>query len=125
MLPTFLGATSAFGMEYSEAPMLAERVAAGELPPVQERLPEDPEVITPYDSIGRYGGEIRFGILGTSDQDSLTYWAGDQGLVRYDPDTGYTTVLPNLASSWDVSADGRTFTFHLRNGASSGRTARR
>ncbi len=116
MLPTFLGATSAFGMEYSEAPMLAERVAAGELPPVQERLPEDPEVITPYDSIGRYGGEIRFGILGTSDQDSLTYWAGDQGLVRYDPDTGYTTVLPNLASSWDVSADGRTFTFHLRNG---------
>jgi peptide/nickel transport system substrate-binding protein len=96
--------------------MLAERVANGELPPVEERLPDDPEVITPYASLGRYGGDIRFAINGTGDQDSLTYWAGDQGLVRYDLDTAYTTVRPNLASSWDVSADGRVFTFHLRKG---------
>ena len=79
LLPIFLGATSAFGMEYSEAPMLAERVAAGELPPVEERLPEDPEVITPYESIGRYGGEIRFGILGTSDQELADLLGGRPG----------------------------------------------
>ncbi|HSJ59119.1 MAG TPA: hypothetical protein VLC95_18160, partial [Anaerolineae bacterium] len=30
--------------EYNEAPMLAELVAAGELPPVDERLPEEPLV---------------------------------------------------------------------------------
>jgi peptide/nickel transport system substrate-binding protein len=103
-------------MTYTEAPMLAEKVAAGTLPPVVERLPEDPEVITPFESIGQYGGEIRFGISGESDQDSLTYWSGDQGLVRYDPATGYSTVLPNLASSWEVSDDAKTFTFHLRKG---------
>ena len=27
---------------YNEAPMLAQRVEAGELPPVEERLPENP-----------------------------------------------------------------------------------
>ena len=30
---------------YQEAPQLAARVAAGELPPVEERLPEEPLVV--------------------------------------------------------------------------------
>ena len=29
---------------YNEAPMLAQRVEAGELPPVEERLPENPRI---------------------------------------------------------------------------------
>jgi len=29
---------------YAESPMLAERVSAGDLPPVEQRLPEEPEV---------------------------------------------------------------------------------
>jgi hypothetical protein len=33
--------------EYTEAPMLADKVAAGELPPVAERLPESPFVVGP------------------------------------------------------------------------------
>jgi peptide/nickel transport system substrate-binding protein/oligopeptide transport system substrate-binding protein len=37
------------------------------------------------------------------------------GLVEIDPGTG--SPRPSLASSWDVSADGRTYTFHLRPGA--------
>ncbi|UCG24933.1 MAG: peptide ABC transporter substrate-binding protein [Chloroflexota bacterium] len=36
------------------------------------------------------------------------------GLVRYGPDGG---PLPALASGWDVSDDGRTFTFDLRDDA--------
>jgi len=34
------------------------------------------------------------------------------GLTRFDPVTG--AVIPYLAESWDVSADGLTYTFHLR-----------
>lgn len=35
-------------------------------------------------------------------------------LVRYKP--GTTEVIPGVAESWDVSADGLTYTFHLKPG---------
>ena len=37
-----------------------------------------------------------------------------EGLLRYKPDS--TEVIPSLAQSWEVSADGLTYTFHLRTG---------
>jgi peptide/nickel transport system substrate-binding protein len=36
-----------------------------------------------------------------------------EGLVRLSPDL---KVVPGLAASWEVSSDGRTFTFHLASG---------
>jgi oligopeptide transport system substrate-binding protein len=36
------------------------------------------------------------------------------GLVAYDPELN---IVPDLAESWDVSADGMVYTFHLREGA--------
>jgi len=39
------------------------------------------------------------------------------GLVRFDPfEKGFTVVAPDLARSWEVSGDGLTYTFHLRDG---------
>jgi oligopeptide transport system substrate-binding protein len=35
------------------------------------------------------------------------------GLVAFDPDLN---LKPEIARSWDLSADGRTYTFHLRDG---------
>src|SRR5882757_441780 len=37
-----------------------------------------------------------------------------QGLVDYKPDS--TTIEPVLATSWDISPDQTTYTFHLRPG---------
>ncbi len=36
-----------------------------------------------------------------------------EGLTRQDPKTG--DPIPSLAESWEISPDGRTYTFHLRH----------
>ena len=99
--------------KYNEAPMLAEMVANGELPPVDERLPLNPLVITPEEEIGDYGGV--WNRLATSAGDNqLGGKVGGEHLVRYNKDG--TQINPNVFESWEVSSDGSTFTFHLRPG---------
>ena len=44
--------------KYNEPPMLAEMVANGELPPVEERLPPNPFVRQVNSEIGTYGGTL-------------------------------------------------------------------
>lgn len=39
-----------------------------------------------------------------------------QGLVQYAPGTAQRQILPDLATSWTVSKDARTYTFQLRRG---------
>jgi oligopeptide transport system substrate-binding protein len=49
---------------------------------------------------------------------ATTYGSGDKrafsGLVAFDP---HLNLTPDLAEQWDVSADGMTYTFHLRANA--------
>ncbi len=49
---------------FSEAPQLAELVKAGKLPPVEQRIGQDPLVVKPLREIGRYGGTWRRGFTG-------------------------------------------------------------
>lgn len=99
--------------KYSEAPALAELVKAGKLPPVEERLPGAPVVIEPLDSVGQYGGTIRTGIIQNRYFQARSAW-GPEPILRFGRDGG--TIEPNLAESWEYSADGKTFTLHLRKG---------
>ena len=43
----------------AEAPMLAELVKAGKLPPVEQRVPEEPEVLKPLRETGKFGATWR------------------------------------------------------------------
>jgi peptide/nickel transport system substrate-binding protein len=45
--------------------------------------------------------------------DSVLYSNVFEGLTRFASDGA---VIPGLAESWDISEDGKTYTFHLRNG---------
>lgn len=97
---------------FSEAPELTKRVAMGELPPVEERLSDEPLIIPPIESIGQYGGTWRRGFTGldTSNVDRIVH----DHLIYYDIDA--YTLMPHIAKGWDISEDGTTFTFHLRRG---------
>ena len=85
----FLIAGAVSAADYHEAPMLADKVAAGELPPVAERLPEEPLVEQPLESIGVYGGTLRRGITGPNDHNSYVRWVYDS-LVRFSQDGNST-----------------------------------
>lgn len=93
--------------------MLREMVQRGELPPVEDRLPENPMVVEPVERIGDYGGTWRRFSLGNRDL-LLNNRMGYEPLVRWDRDG--QTIIPNLAESWEVLDDGRTYVFHLRRG---------
>ncbi len=99
--------------EFNEAPMLTELVEAGELPPVEERLPEDPVVIEPWEEIGQYGGTWRRAWTGLADG-AGPFKIAYEHLVRWNVDG--SDVVPNLVREYEVSEDGKTFTFHLREG---------
>lgn len=106
--------TSAQGT-YKESPVLAAKVAAGELPAVEKRLPEKPAVVTPINEVGKYGGELRVGFTGNNPGwGGMWYMTGWENLVIWKPD--FSGVVPNLAESWEVSDDVRSYTFHLRKG---------
>jgi peptide/nickel transport system substrate-binding protein len=97
---------------YKEPPMLAAMVAAGELPPVEERLPENPWVPAVLESVGKSGGVIRRGFKGVSDRWGPTK-NGDRGFVWFNTDLVHQ---PRLAESWTVNDDGSEWTFKLRKG---------
>jgi peptide/nickel transport system substrate-binding protein len=98
---------------YYESPMLAERVAAGQLPPVDQRLPATPLVVVPLEGVGTYGGSWRTGTIERNGND-LHRNIGYEQLMRYTPE--YDAVIPNIAESVEASEDGTTYTFTLREG---------
>ncbi len=107
-----VGAGAAAPGTYNEAPMLADLVKAGSLPPVDDRLPKTPGVIPVAESVGNYGGTMRRGFRGVSDRWGPTKMQ-DRGLTWYDEELG---LRAHHAESWEVNDDATEWTFHLREG---------
>ncbi len=97
-----------------EAPMLAERVEAGDLPPVEERLPKEPIVIKAADEIGVYGGSWNTAITGASDGPWLFRTINYEPLLKKNRD--FTEIELNLASAFEANEDASEFTITLREG---------
>lgn len=99
---------------FNEAPMLAELVKQGKLPPVQQRLPQEPLVLKPVHEIGRYGGTLRRAFTGPGDSENGNRWVSADKVLFWDY-TG-TKVSPSVAQQWLLSADGKSVRIYLRKG---------
>jgi len=99
---------------FNEAPVLKGKVAAGELPPVEERLPEEPMVVQPLQEIGLYGGTLRLPARGPLSGGLDVETTRIQELAVFSPDL--QSVVPNVAKGLELSDDYKTLTIFLRKG---------
>jgi peptide/nickel transport system substrate-binding protein len=121
--------------EYHQPAWMDKLVADGTLPPVEERLPKEPQVYLTSgmkDGIGVYGdlwrGFSACPTAGYNDMAGTTMgWFGIESytsrygslvktgpLYRVDQDI---IPIPEVAMSWDWSEDGKELTMHLIEGA--------
>lgn len=96
--------------------MLAERVAAGELPPVDERLPANPRIVPVQEEIGEYGGQWRRAYKGLSDGQGPVKIVYTFGLHFFAPDPDTIEITTGLFEEWSQNDDATEFTFRLREG---------
>ncbi|MEM7535773.1 MAG: ABC transporter substrate-binding protein [Chloroflexota bacterium] len=99
---------------YKESPVLAEQVASGDLPPVEERLPAEPAVMEPIESVGTYNDTIFVYVPSNEPWNTLqeeTERGSYLGYIRADNE-----VVGNLAKSFELSDDFMSLTIHLREG---------
>jgi peptide/nickel transport system substrate-binding protein len=102
---------------FGESPMLAALVKSGDLPPVEERLPDEPAVVRPK-VIGQYGGEIRVvgffegagAFSGFTENMNQAFFLLHQSVQ--DPPAFH----PNIAKGWELAEDGMSITIYLREG---------
>ncbi|MCA8931867.1 MAG: ABC transporter substrate-binding protein [Rhodospirillaceae bacterium] len=101
-------------MAYTDPVSLAPMVRSGELPPIDQRLPAHPRVVTfdaDYDEPGVSGGSITWFARRARDIRIMNVY-GYARLVGYNRDF---ELEPDILESLDVE-DERVFTLHLRAG---------
>ncbi|HUT18334.1 MAG TPA: ABC transporter substrate-binding protein, partial [Anaerolineae bacterium] len=112
------------GASDKQSPMWADMVKAGTLPPLDERLPASPKVLSSARNeipdgdldfqVGKYGGIVR------TVQPSPN-WQPDIFVATDEPLCAAPGILADgvgggVAESFEMSDGGKTFTFHLRPG---------
>jgi peptide/nickel transport system substrate-binding protein len=100
---------------FQEAPMLAEKVAAGELPSVDERLPKSPTVVEAL-TVGQYGGTWRRGYNGPGDRWGPTKLMEERVVKWVADEEGVAQLVPGYIESYEVNEDSTRFTFTLLEG---------
>ncbi|MGI6239530.1 MAG: ABC transporter substrate-binding protein [Christensenellales bacterium] len=113
------GITETFDL-YGESPILTKLVEAGDLPPVEERLPENPKLtdeISPeyldYE-IGTYGGTLKH-VTDDINWDADVFIACNEALFTCQSVIS-DTFTPNLLEAVEINDDNTEFIFTLRKG---------
>jgi peptide/nickel transport system substrate-binding protein len=107
------GGTMVFSGRSEFDPSLSE--IFGDVPAdVNERIPEEPLVVVPYEEIGVYGGQLEGLSLGPESGNSEYLSWRHANFLRYADDL--ETIVPNLVKDFEVNDDLTEFTFWLRKG---------
>lgn len=113
-----LHAAASCTLEFAENPAIgdlnAKILGNADLPAVADRLPAEPLVVMPYETIGQYGGAITGISKGTESGTSDLLSVRHVNFVRYADDL--QTVVPNVAKAWDWNEDKTVLTITLREG---------
>ena len=114
--PEIIREPGRFPKTFKEAPMLADLVKAGKLPPVEKRLPDpsDLMVVKPVKEIGKHGGRWRRGFTGPADSENGNRICSTDKLLMWDY-TG-SKITPSLVKDWRLSDDGTSTVIFLRQG---------
>lgn len=97
-----------------QAPMLAEMVANGELEPLEERLPDEPAVLTLLGEPGVYGGTLySYAVSPDPWNDLMPAPEMSPRFLQMDMDGN---ISASLLSDWEISDDFTVGTFTLREG---------
>ncbi|MCK4419299.1 hypothetical protein KAV79_05790, partial [Candidatus Aerophobetes bacterium] len=107
-----LGGASA--LAYNEAPMLRVKVAAGELPSVEERLPDEPTVVKVVEEIGQYGGTLNVFAMDQTPWNDMTEGPERAGYLAVF--TEDANIVGHLAKALELSEDQKSLTIYLREG---------
>ena len=119
LISMFTISASAEG-EYAQSPMLDAAVEAGELPPVEERLPEVPKLSSEMLDehfeweIGKYGGTMKH-VTDDVNWDADVFVACDEALFTC-ASANSGEVTPNLLEDVQINEDNTEFIFKLRKG---------
>ncbi len=110
----FLPATAQSGPELQESAFWKSEVDAGNLPPVQDRIPTEPLIVDPTKKgreMGTPGGTLRTMVTRSKDIRQMVVY-GYARLVGFDENY---ELFPDLLASFE-NEDNRKFTLNLRDG---------
>ncbi len=100
------------GTPEKESPILAAQAERGEIPPVEQRIPSNPKVVT-AEKIGIYGGELYVASTSPMSFNESLDLIGFEPPLWLNPDS---EIEDNVFAAWEHSEDYRVWTFTFREG---------
>ncbi len=110
--------------QLKESPMLAELVKAGKLPKVEDRVPKQPMIVGPGVILsmedlpdwksGEFGGTLRSAHSSANWNPDVFVMSNEPLLIS--PGIGTDKIIGNVLAGYEVSADGKSIKFNMREG---------
>lgn len=109
-------------LSFGQSPLLEDETKKGILPPLLQRLPQNPLVLEPWESTGRYGGTVRYGEINPKfchymrhlNEAALLEVGESNRFHHYSRMEG--PVLPGVLETYETSRDGTRHEFSIRKG---------